>query len=304
MPPLVLTVALLAVYAWFVHVADAAHRLWGDSLASLFYYADYRQAFGHAPFFGYMAQTWSLSIEEQFYLIWSVLIAVAITMGSRRFAYTACICGIVVSIVDRVWIVLHASHWNSIVAGRVYYAFDTRADALFLGCLLGLLATGNAFEHWTPWAKRMLAMSALASTGVMVWIILTVNLAARSLPLWWMPISAVTSAVIIVYFVAQPRGIGSRVMGLQFFVLIGSMSYTIYIIHWPVYLAVQPDVVHWPFWPTELLRLAIIFAIAALSWHFVEQPLTRRYRRALNRGGTVTSRPERVSDEVLPVHAT
>ena len=60
LPPLVLTIVLLAIYASFVHVADASQRLWGDSAAALFYYADYRQALGHQPFFGYLAQTWSL----------------------------------------------------------------------------------------------------------------------------------------------------------------------------------------------------------------------------------------------------
>ena len=57
-------------------------RLWGDSAAALFYYADYRQAFGHAPFFGYLAQTWSLSVEEQFYIIWSLLMVAAVAAAS------------------------------------------------------------------------------------------------------------------------------------------------------------------------------------------------------------------------------
>ena len=62
LPPLLLTIGLILVYAEFVHVAEASTRVWGDSFAALFYYADYRQAFGHEPFFGYLAQTWSLSI--------------------------------------------------------------------------------------------------------------------------------------------------------------------------------------------------------------------------------------------------
>ena len=86
-PPLLLTIALLAIYAAFVHVADASPRMWGDSFAAMFYYADYRQAFGHAPFFGYLAQTWSLSVEEQFYIIWSLLMVAAVATHRVRLAY-------------------------------------------------------------------------------------------------------------------------------------------------------------------------------------------------------------------------
>jgi len=64
LPPLMLTIAGIIIYASFVHVADASARVYGDSAAAMFYYADYRQALGHAPFFGYLAQTWSLSVEE------------------------------------------------------------------------------------------------------------------------------------------------------------------------------------------------------------------------------------------------
>jgi peptidoglycan/LPS O-acetylase OafA/YrhL len=140
-PPLVLTVALLGIYAACVNVADASQRVWGDSAAAMFYYADYRQAFGHAPFFGYLAQTWSLSVEEQFYVIWSVLMVAAVAVHRRSLAYGLAIVGIVLSTADRLWIVYRSPHVTTAVFSRAYYAFDSRADALFLGCLLGLLAS-------------------------------------------------------------------------------------------------------------------------------------------------------------------
>ncbi|HLN06749.1 MAG TPA: acyltransferase, partial [Acidimicrobiales bacterium] len=66
LPPLVLTSALLVIYCAFHPVARAAERVWGDIAGALFYFADYRSALGHEPFWGYFAQTWSLSVEEQF----------------------------------------------------------------------------------------------------------------------------------------------------------------------------------------------------------------------------------------------
>ena len=59
----------------------------------MFYYADYRQAFGHAPFFGYLAQTWSLSVEEQFYILWSLAMVAAVAAAPARLAYGFAVVG-------------------------------------------------------------------------------------------------------------------------------------------------------------------------------------------------------------------
>jgi peptidoglycan/LPS O-acetylase OafA/YrhL len=282
LPPLFMAVALLGLYALIVPVGNAANRLWGDAGSAIFYVSDYRSAFGHEPFLGFMAHCWSLAVEEQFYLIWAALFLVAVRYGNRRVAYALACLGIVICAVNRIRIVLEAAHWNSYVAGRVYYAFDTRADALFLGCLLGLIATGGHLDNWRPLAKRVLTVSAVAATAAMIWIILTVGLAARSLPLWWLPISEVACGVVIVYFVVKPEGLGSRMMGASLLVSIGNMSYTIYIIHWPIYVAISPYTVRWSYWTTELVRLAIIFPLAAVSWYVMERPLMRWRRKVMD----------------------
>ncbi len=285
LPPLALAIGLLAIYAAFVHVADAAHRLWGDSAAALFYYADYRQALGHAPYFGYFAQTWSLSVEEQFYIIWSVLMVAAVAWHKRRVAYGFAIAGIVLSIADRLWLSLSPHHFNDVVFTRVYYAFDSRADALFLGCVLGLLAADGRFNRWPRWAVRSVAGAALVSMAFMGWILFSAPLFRENLAVWWLPATTLASAVIIVYLVMSPAGIGAKFAGLGLFVFIGDLSYTVYILHFPVYLALEPGAAgtHWPYWPTELARLAIIFAIAIASWYCIEKPLARWRARSAAR---------------------
>ena len=285
-PPLLLTVALLGIYASFVHVANASQRVWGDSLAAMFYYADYRQAFLHAPFFGYLAQTWSLSIEEQFYVIWSILMVVAVATHHRRLAYGFAVAGLALSTADRLWQVYSAQHFYTpanVAFTRVYYAFDTRADALFVGCLLGLLAADGHLHRWRPWAIRALTAAAVASTVFLVWILLYAPLFTENLVVWWLPLTTVASAVVIVYFVMRPEAIGSRLVGLGVLVFIGDLSYTVYLVHFPVYLAIGPAGTGWGFWPTELVRLAIIFAIAIASWFCIEKPLMRWRQRSAAR---------------------
>jgi peptidoglycan/LPS O-acetylase OafA/YrhL len=285
LPPLMLTIAGIIIYSSFVHVADASARVYGDSAAAMFYYADYRQAFGHAPFFGYLAQTWSLSVEEQFYVIWSVLMVTAVSLRRRGLAYGFAAAGLALSIGDRLWQAYSAPHFDDAVFTRIYYAFDTRADALFLGCLLGLLATDGFLSGWKRWSARTLSVAAVVSVAFMIWILYNSPLFQQRMVVWWIPLTTIASAIIIVYFVICPTGLGSRFVGLGVFVFLGDLTYTLYLVHFPVYLALQPgaDGTHWSYWPTELVRLAIIFAIAIGSWFLIEKPLLRWRQRSAAR---------------------
>jgi peptidoglycan/LPS O-acetylase OafA/YrhL len=285
LPPLLLTIVGIIIYASFVHVADAAERVWGDSAAALFYYADYRQALGHEPFFGYLAQTWSLSVEEQFYVIWSVLMVVAVKLQRRWLAYTLAASGLVLSYGNSLWQAISAPKFNDAVFTRIYYAFDTRADALFVGCLLGLLATDGRLSQWGRRSQQLLSAAAVLSVGFLIWILFNAPLFQERLVVWWIPTTTIASALIIVYFVICPTGVGSRFVGLGVFVFLGDLTYTLYLVHWPVYLALQPGPTgtHWSYWPTELVRLAIIFAIAIGSWFLIEKPLLRWRQRSAAR---------------------
>jgi peptidoglycan/LPS O-acetylase OafA/YrhL len=283
LPPLCITVALLAIYAALVNVANASQRIWDDSAAALFYYADYRQAFENNPLYGgYLTQCWSLAVEEQFYLIWAVLLVVALKFGRRKVGYALAIVGIAICTANRLYIVLSAPHWNIYVADRTYFAFDTRGDALFLGCLLGLIATGNHLENWKPAAKRVLVVAALASTAVMIWIVFNIDLYSRSLPLVWVPVSEVASLLIIMYFIIHPKGVGTKLMGISALVLLGNMSYTIYLLHWPVFVALSPSTTHWSYWQLDAVRIAIVMILALASWYLMEKPLTKWRRRELD----------------------
>ena len=279
LPPLLLTVGLLLLYAAIVPVADASQRVWGDSAAALFYYADYRQAFGHAPFFGFLAQTWSLSVEEQFYVVWSVLMVVAVAVGRRALAYGFAVLGLVLTTADRLWVVYSAPHYDGAVFSRAYYAFDTRADALFVGCLLGLLATDGYLDGWGLWARRLVTVVAAAATALLVWILLYAPLSSENVLIWWLPVSSLAFVAILIYFVTCPKGWGSRLMGIGILVFVGRLSYTLYLVHFPIFLAISPTTMHWPFWSTEVLRLAVAFAIATFSWFVIERPLMR-WRRS------------------------
>jgi len=291
LPPLALTIALILIYAAIVPVAQASTRIWGDSAAALFYFADYRQAFGHEPFFGFLAQTWSLSIEEQFYVIWSVLMVTSVALRKKALAYGFAAAGLVGSIADRLWQTYSAPHFNDAVFTRIYYAFDTRADALFLGCLLGLLATDGYLNDWGRRSRQLLGAAAVTAVAFLIWILYNAPLFQEVMVVWWIPLTTISSAIIIVHFVINSDKWGARIVGLGVFVFLGDLTYTLYLVHWPVYLAIQQDSLG-GYWPTELVRLAIIFTIAIASWFVIEKPLLRwRQRSAARAIGPTTAEP-------------
>ena len=74
-------------------------------------------------------------------------------------------------------------------------------------------------------------------------------------------------------------------------VLIGEMSYTIYLIHWPIFVAISPTTVGWPYWQLDVVRMAIVIPIAVASWYLMERPLMRWRRKALSPAPTAD--PER-----------
>jgi peptidoglycan/LPS O-acetylase OafA/YrhL len=96
-----------------------------------------------------------------------------------------------------------------------------------------------------------------------------------------MTVTEIASVVIIAYFLVHPRGIGTKFVGLSVLVLLGNMSYTIYLLHWPVFVALTPTTTHVTPWALDVIRMTIVIALAGASWYLMEGPLTRWRRRQL-----------------------
>ena len=152
-----------------------------------------------------------------------------------------------------------APHFDNAVFTRVYYAFDTRADALFLGCLLGLLASdgylngwsavGPELLRWPPWCPRC---------AFMIWILFDARCSRSAGRL---VAAAHHRGVGHHHRLLRDlsHGLGSRFVGLGVFVFIGDLSYTLYLVHFPVYLALHPPTAptgrtgrpSWSAWPSS-----------------------------------------------------
>jgi len=267
--------------AYYVFLAAwyAASVLGGDApppaavLSALTYTLNYLQAF-HGQAAPGVAHAWSLAVEEQFYLLWPPLLVLLLARGGRRRVGAALVAAIVAVGAWRTCVVLG----TELGEGYAYNAFDTRFDALAIGCLLAL-AAGEA------WLSR--AAAALSRWSWLPFATLTLLLLPRlgvPLRLQYGPgftLDALLFAVLIVQMVMlQERG-GWRVFTSAPVRFIGTLSYPLYLYH---VLAVSATAHLTGIAPAlrVLVALALSAAAACASYYVVEKPFLRlkeRFRR-------------------------
>jgi peptidoglycan/LPS O-acetylase OafA/YrhL len=145
-----------AFYAfWFIHLGlyfasrgVPTHRVWFDYLTAFFYVSDYRLAFTHVR--PVLSHTWSLSVEEQFYLIWP-WIFVLFQHDLRKL--TRILVGIIAAVYAYRIVLFFVFHVGD---DRLHSTFDGRADHLFIGCLLAVLLKRGVLNNvWSTITSRV-----------------------------------------------------------------------------------------------------------------------------------------------------
>ncbi|GAC1366597.1 MAG: hypothetical protein NVSMB32_11080 [Actinomycetota bacterium] len=236
---------------------------------------------GHG-LFGYLDHTWSLAIEEQFYLLWPLTLIVLLRIKQgMRWILPGFIVGIVVV---RLGLSLHMRsalgdpnpfHLHSALADSGV----VQADALLIGAVLAWIsASRDRLLAWT--ARPAVGWGACLGLGA---IALALGIPARTniYPLHWggFTVVAVLTAALIAHFLSGAKGTLTRLFSWPPAVALGRVSYGVYLFHRPIFAWVQHQA-----WgrPTQLMIEYIATAmVVTLSWYLVEQPfllLKRRFR--------------------------
>lgn len=246
---------------WFVFQRRSGGQSLFAAAAALSYTSNWIRAFDLGDM-GWFGHTWSLAIEEQFYLLWPLILALAFRLGGRKAALIVAVSGILLSIAWRVYL---------IPAGemRIYNGFDTRADGLLMGCALAL---GHSYR-WSI-IGRLWPIGALVIGAVFIFV--------PWLSLWTLPGSLITAATVLV-MIPLCAGTNPRMATvLEYPPLryIGVISYGLYLWHFPVMMALMERGVQ----ANSVLLVtgtgALTLLGAAASYHFIEKPLGRFKHRA------------------------
>ena len=224
----------------------------GSLVGAVAYVKNWQVAFNPSP--DAVEHTWSLAIEEQFYLLWPLALGL-LTFRRLRPAMFALL-GL--AIASMVW-----RHGLFVATGdyaRAYYGTDTRADAILLGSAAAIAWT----RGWRP--------SRLATWAAAVILVAIALVPAIGHEDFWILVALPVGAVAATVFVVGSVGAGG-LMRWRGLVWAGIISYGVYLWHWPLLVALgRPTDI-----PTMLAISAAAFFMGWLSYRFVEGPV-RRWR--------------------------
>ncbi|HEY6514349.1 MAG TPA: acyltransferase [Burkholderiaceae bacterium] len=266
MPPLFIVVAAAAALA-AASIIDGGFTMAG-LLSALFYFGNYH-VIAH-DFRGMPAGigvVWSLAVEEHYYLLFPPLAAWLLRRArvALSIAVLAALCAAVLG--WRCWLVAHGAS-----ADYLNMATDTRVDAILIGCLMAMarnpwLDHDAARSTGSDWAIAIVSLAVLF--GTLAYRDETFRLTARY------TLQSLAIAGLIHLAVARADRLPFRWLNARPMVYVGTISYTIYLSHHVVLLAVAK---HWPQWsgPSGLLVCAALtLAVAEPMRRWVERPCAR-----------------------------
>ena len=289
LPALLLMLLFVAFFASVIVPKGTYGALRLDALATLLYVSNWHFILVNSNYFNETAasspllHTWSLAVEEQFYVIWPlVVLAVMQFTRSLRALFGLCCAA---SIASAIW--MYVLYDGGLNTNRAYLGTDTRSQCLFIGCALavglvllshraheeGRLAKG---ELWRPEGRTGRALCAVlgligAAGAIALWVLTT---SASSFPYsGGFFLIGLAVACVILSAVAAPRSLVPRVLSFTPVRYVGRISYGLYIWHWPIFIWLDHARTGLYGYQLFALRVLVTFAVSVVSFHLVERPI-------------------------------
>lgn len=316
LPALFLMMFLVTTYSALFR-PEVLGKLRGDLLAGTFYVTNWYQiwvgqGYTAAGDFAPLRHLWSLAVEEQFYLLWPLVMIFLLRKGTRPLANTArwlIVAAIAVTVVTA--LLFHPGRIGECsVTPDAYWTIGDRCiaklDALYLNSITrssGLML-GSAFAMlWRPvaimrsplrdrgHALDVLALIALVGLGALTWWVHLINDDATGGAFLFRGGLFVTgvATLLVIAAVTHRRAWAGKLLGNTLLLWIGTRSYGLYLYHWPIYQIIREvagvPLSLWQF----VTAMALTAVVTELSYQIVESPIRRgevggwfasiRYRR-------------------------
>jgi peptidoglycan/LPS O-acetylase OafA/YrhL len=230
-----------------------------------------------------LSPTWTLAVEEQFYLVWPVILLVMLRFWKvRTVAWLTAVLALGF-LVSRFLLVMDGAP-----LARLYNGPDTRADQLLLGCTMALV-----FASVRPGSRVQASLQAGARWAVpqqgSPWVAAVFTFKEPDTPGPWFDVFwtagptalALLAGLVIGSLVLRPTGLASRGLSHPWLANPGrDLSYAAYLWHMPVYFLLLPLI---PLlWVRVPLAAVLTVAMAYLSFRFVERPIRQWASRRLD----------------------
>jgi peptidoglycan/LPS O-acetylase OafA/YrhL len=314
--PALIVMVMAVVAGRTLFPSDATATLRDDAVAAFFWVANWAFVAQQTDYFSQgsppspLQHTWSLGVEEQYYLFWPLLvIAVAAVFGSRARwgVFALATAGAVGSAVAAILMASDAG------VNRVYFGTDTRVQALLVGAAAAALlvrdwsvltAGGTLIRtRWRRWVAATLSVLGLAMLAALAHY---ATGSAREFRAGLLIVVAVAAVLVVAPVALDQASPVAHVLAWRPLVWLGAISYGVYLWHWPIFLALNGERTGWSGWPLFAARCAATIAVAAASWWLLEQPI-RRWRPMivpmLPLAGATAATAAAATTLVLPVGA-
>jgi peptidoglycan/LPS O-acetylase OafA/YrhL len=301
LPALFVMLFLLISYTTLFR-SEALGKLRGDTLAGIFYVSNWYQIWVGAGYsstgdFAPLRHLWSLAVEEQFYLVWPLVMVVLLRVGTRR-VFEVAKWLVVAALVITVGLALlyHRGRVGEcdVTPGAYWTVGDrclSKADTLYLSTVTraGGLLFGSAFAMvWRPLAVMrgplrdkarlldLLAIVGLAALGAQAWYVHFVTPAGAD-PWLFRGGFLITSlaTLLVIAAVTHRRSLAGPVLGNPLLLWVGTRSYGMYLYHWPIYQVIRRIAGNALTWQQFAVAMAATAVITETSYRYVETPIRK-----------------------------
>lgn len=253
----------------------------------IFQDVDYFNQFDIAP----LKHLWSLAIEEQFYLIYPIILLIFLKFTDKKITFITLL-GVSLLSLELMILLSDFQGDNS----RVYFGTDTRLQTLLLGALLSLIwPPFRLRKNVAPSLKGLIDVLGLAGLAALVVLFFTISNEDGWLYKGGFYVISFLTLFIIASAV-HPSGYFAKLLGNRLFVYIGKRSYSLYLWHYPVIVFTHSHFVNGqiPFY-AYFIDIALMIVMTEFSYRFIEKPIRRtiatcRSGKHLSRDGTSATR--------------
>ena len=259
--------------------ATLRDRLRWDAIASIFYVVNWRYVITGQSYAAestdpsMLGHLWSLAIEEQFYVVWPLLVLSG-GLALRRFAghgraiALVAINGAIAASAAALWLA-----FDRFDPSPAYFSTHTRVFEPLAGAALAIAMSPRQFVGHRNERRRWVDdVVFVGASAVMVWAVVSLTFTQERYYRGG-AIAVTVATVALIATITRGGTIGPAVVGGRLVGVCGRVSYGLYLWHWPIIVWLDEDRTGWSGLPLFTARVAIIVLATTLSYRFVEQPI-------------------------------
>lgn len=276
LPALVLVVTSSVAVGWLVNT-DLLVNIKRQVLGALTFSTNWVEIVAGTDYFADSARSlfvtfWSLAVEEQFYVLWPMLLICLIALtASPALRAVIALCAAAASAV------LMAALYDPQSATRVYYGTDTHSFGLMIGVALAFAFANAGKLLVNKWWLRLRPLVGFAALAGLIVLVIFVESDAPSTYRYGILVASVLSAATVAVLPGVPT-IFTALCRVPALAWVGERSYGIYLWHWPVLLIVGSAMSATldgggPGWATALIVICVTFLLSEASYRWIEAPI-------------------------------